>query len=363
MVPILPRYLFRLFFPLFFLCLGVGTSVLLMNHFLRLFNVAVIKGISPLWIAACFARLVPFLSSLALPMAFLVALLLVLGHLSETGEIVAFRSSGFSFLDILWPYGLLAVSLSGLLFYVNHKASPEGYHSFKKSYEGAIQQISAVDLEPKTFVQLGDWRLFAESADRATGALGRVYLVKQKGSNAGMRVEAPEGQIKIGKGVGLNLVLKRGTVLLPAREPAWLVTASFEDYRLFMPLSAAAPAARRPDLQEMNSKRLRERLEDEELSPEHRKEYATEIAVRSVGAVSPFVLFWLACPLGLKLDKRARSTGFALSLVVLFLYYGLLALGVSMGRRSLAFSPWAPWAPNVAGLLAAGLLWRRVLAR
>ncbi|MBI4349202.1 MAG: LptF/LptG family permease [Elusimicrobia bacterium] len=362
-MPIFARYQFRLFFPLFSVCLGVGTAVLLMNHFLRLFNIAVLKGISPVWIVACFARLLPGFLSLAVPMAFLVALLLVLGQLSESGEVMALRSSGFSFADILWPFGVLGLSFSLLLFYVNHKASPEAYHSFKKSYEGAVRQISAIDLEPRTFVELGEWKLFAQATEARTGSLGGIYLVKHKGTNAGLRVEAPEGRLAIDKGRGLTLELKRGTLQLPAREPAWLVTAHFDHYRLFMSFAAAAPADRRLDLQEMNTRRLRERLQDPELDLEHRKEYATEAAVRSVGAASPFVMFWLACPLGLRLEKRAKATGFALSLLVLFLYYGLLAFGISLGRRHVELAPWTPWIPNVAGLAGAALLWARGLRR
>src|SRR5438045_9654172 len=98
-MPILARYLFRQYLPTLFLCLAVCVSVLLMNQFLRLFNLAVLKGISPFWILACFARLMPYLLSLAFPMAFLVALLLTLGYLSENGEIMALLSSGCSFPD------------------------------------------------------------------------------------------------------------------------------------------------------------------------------------------------------------------------------------------------------------------------
>src|SRR5258708_15512939 len=136
-----------------------------MNQFLRLFNLAVLKGISPLWILACFARLLPYFLSLALPMAFLVALLLTLGQLSESGEIMALRSSGFSFAEILWPYFAMAVLFSAALFYINHKASPEGFHSFRNRYESAVAQVSRLDLEPGTFTEIGEWKLFARGVE------------------------------------------------------------------------------------------------------------------------------------------------------------------------------------------------------
>jgi lipopolysaccharide export LptBFGC system permease protein LptF len=129
---ILPRYLLRTFVPLFVLCLVLFTAVLLMNSFLKLFSLAVTKGISLVWILDCFARLLPYFMSLTVPMAFLVAMLMALGQLSERGEVMALRSSGFSFREMTWPLLALSVILSGLLLWVNHKVSPEGLHSFRK---------------------------------------------------------------------------------------------------------------------------------------------------------------------------------------------------------------------------------------
>jgi len=76
---LLSRYLYRSYLPVFFMCLGIFLFVLLMNYFLRLFNLALMKGISLGWIVFCFSRLLPYFLSLALPMSFLVALLLNLG--------------------------------------------------------------------------------------------------------------------------------------------------------------------------------------------------------------------------------------------------------------------------------------------
>ncbi len=358
---ILHRYLFRLYLPTFFLGLAVCIAVLLMNHFLRLFNLAVLKGISPAWIGLCFIRLLPSFLSLAVPMAFLVALLLVLGQLSENGEIMALRASGFSFRDILGPYLFLALALCGLLLYINHKASPEGYHSFKKSYELALRQVSSMDLEARTFVRLGEWELYAQGVEKKTGKLQGVYLVKQAGANRRLRVDAPEGLVLLKPGVGMTLELYRGSLQMPAEKPEQFVSASFERYRLFLPFAAPAGPERRLDLQEMNTMGLRRRLADPSLELDHRKEYTTEAALRTAGALSPFVLFWLGCPLGLRLERRARATGFALSLLVLFIYYGLIAVGIGLGRRQLALSPFSPWLPNLAGLAAGFWLWTRKL--
>jgi lipopolysaccharide export system permease protein len=236
-MPILPRYVLRLFAPAFFLSLGVFAGVLVMNQFLRLFNMAVMKGISPFWIAGCFARLLPFIASLALPMAFLVAMLLTLGQLAEGSEITALRAAGFSFGEMTWPFLAAGVVLSGLLLYVNHKASPEGFHSFRDRVLEAGQQIARVDVEPGAFVTLGPWRLFARQVDRASGRLGGIYLVRSsEGGGQGVRVNASRGRLSIEPGSGVVLELEDGDLQLPNPDPSRFTSGTFRRYYVDVPL-------------------------------------------------------------------------------------------------------------------------------
>src|ERR1700733_8385917 len=269
---ILPRYLFRQYLPTLLLCLGVCMGVLLMNQFLRLFNLAVLKGISPFWILSCFARLLPYFLSLALPMAFLVALLLTLGQLSESGEVMALLSSGFSFVEILWPYFAVAILFSAILFFVNHKTSPEGFHSFRNRYETAVAQVSRLDLEPGTFAEAGEWRLFAKTVGKPDGHLGGIYLVKLRGQRVGMRVDAPDGILRLEKDKGFWLELYRGTMQMPDPDPSRYLSATFATYRILIPLFVASPAERHIDLQELNTFQILDRLRESHLDDSPRME-------------------------------------------------------------------------------------------
>ena len=349
----------RIFVPLFFLCLAVFTGVLMMNQFLRLFNLALMKGISPLWIAGCFARLLPFMCSLAVPMAFVVGLLLAFGQLAEGGEVLALRSCGFSFLEMTWPFLSLAAALSMLLLYLNHKASPDGFHAFRNQFLAASQQISKVDVEPQSFVDVGPWRLYSDYADPNTGLLEDVYLVRAKGGS-GVRIEAKRGRLSVEKGKGATLELEDGQLQLPSDSPTKFTSGRFQTYRVDVPSSGGAPAERTLDIQELSSPRLREAIRDKNTTEQHRVEYAVELTVRSVGALSPFVFFWIAAPLGMQLGRQSRSRGFVISLGVLFAFYGLLAMGIGVGRRHPALSHVAPWAADVVGLAFGAALTRRI---
>lgn len=353
-MPILPRYLLRQFAPTFGAGLALFLGVLLMNQFLRLFTLAVMKGLPAGWIIACFARLLPSFASLAVPMAFVVAAMVTLGHLVDTGEVMALRSAGFSYHEIVKPYFWLAVALSAALFYINHRAGPEGFHSFRKRTTEAAQKMAKIDLRSGAFTPLGPWRLYARSADNRSGDLEGVYLVKPSRTEP-VRVNAERGRLRVEAGRGVELVLENGQLQLPNKEPERYTSGRFARYRVFLPLVAEAQP-RDLDIQEMTSRQLRGRERDPKTTTDKRLEYRVERAARSAGALSPFVFFWLAGPLGLGLKRRARGADFAASLGLMFAYYGLLVIGISLGRRHELAAPVAPWLADVLGLAAGAWL-------
>ncbi len=361
-MPILPRYVLRQFLPLFGACVVMFLGVLMMNQFLRLFSLALMKGIPVWWILACFARLLPSLAALAVPMSFLVAAMVVLGQLTDSGEIMALRASGFSYAEITRPLLWAALVLSTVLLFINHKMGPEGFHSFKKRTSEAAQKVARVELRPRTFTELGPWRLYARAADSKTGELEGVYLIKP-GQSQGIRINAEKGRLKSEPDRGITLELIDGQLQLPSKEPERFTSGRFERYSVFVPLTAAAMAPRELDMQEMNTWRLKQKAADADTSPERRLEYRVEAAVRTVGALSPFVFFWVGVPLGMGLKKRARGADFAASLAVMFVFYGLLVVGVSLGRRHESLASWAPWLSDFVGLSVGVWLTRKAAAQ
>lgn len=359
-LPIVSRYLLRHFFPLFGACLALFLGVLLMNQFLRLFTMAMMKGIPAYWILSCFARLLPSFATLVVPMAFLVAVMLALGQLSSTGELIALRAAGFSFREITRPFFWLSLALSAALLLINHKTGPEGYRSFRKAVETASTKMARIDLRPRSFTVLGPWRLYARDYQETTGRLEGVYLVKP-GDRSSIRVNAENGTLKLDPGRGVDLELHDGELQLPNEDPKRFTSGRFDRYRVHLPLSGGPAATRELDIQELNTRALRARVADPETKPDRRREYRVEAALRSASAFSPFVFFWIAAPLGLGLKRRSRGGDFVASLGVLFVFYGLLVVGVSVGRRHDLLAPLAPWLADVAGLCAGAWLTRRAV--
>lgn len=355
-MPLLQRYIIRQFLPVFGAGLALFLGVLLMNQFLRLFAMAMLKGLPLLWILTCFSRLLPSFATLAVPMAFLVAVMVTLGHLTDTGEVMALRAAGFSFHEISRPFLWMALALSLLMLVVNHKVGPDGFRSFKRRTSEAAQKIAKIDLRPRTFTPVGPWRLYARDAVSSTGHLEGVYLVRPNREES-LRINAREGTIWLDPGRGIDLELRDGQLVLPNKEPERFTSGRFERYRVHLPLDAPM-APREPDLQEMSTKTLRAKAVEPGIIDEKRYEYLVEVSVRTAGALSPFVFFWVATPLGLGLRRRARGADFVASLLVMFVFYGLLVVGVSLGRRHGSLASFAPWLADIVGLAAGAWLTR-----
>lgn len=358
---ILQRYILRQFLPVFGAGLALFLGVLLMNQFLRLFATAMMKGLPLLWIMTCFSRLLPSFATLAVPMAFLVAVMVALGHLTDTGEVMALRAAGFSFREISRPFLWVALTLSLLMLIVNHKVGPDGFRSFKRRTSEAAQKIAKIDLRPRSFTQIGPWRLYARDAVSSTGRLEGVYLVKPNRAES-LRINAREGLITLDPGRGVDLELIDGQLAFPNNEPEKFTSGSFERYRVHLPLDTPA-TPHELDLQEMSTKALLEKAHRPGLPLEKRLECIVEASVRTAGALSPFVFFWVAAPLGLGLWRRSRGADFIASLLVMFVFYGLLVVGVSLGRRHAGMAWIAPWLADVVGLAAGAWLSKAAASR
>src|SRR2546427_10446330 len=103
MGPTLRRYfLWEVTVPFLF-GIGVFTFILLIARMLKLVELVVNRGVSPLEIGKLFAYILPTFLEVTVPMALLLAVLLAVGRLSADSEIVALRSSGISLYQMMVP--------------------------------------------------------------------------------------------------------------------------------------------------------------------------------------------------------------------------------------------------------------------
>lgn len=359
-VRIIPFYLLRTLIPYLLASVGVLSAVIFMNQFVRIFNTAIMLGASLGWLAYSLVQMIPGVLALSLPMAFQLAVLLTLAAFSERGEVMAMRAAGFSFGQIVWPVGLCALLLSAGLVWLNNWENPNAYRRFRTAQHKLASSITNVKVEPGAFSNIGEWRLYAEHVDQDRGMVSGIHLFKyeDEGSNAwAMRISAPKGRFSVLPGKGMNLEMWDGQFQRSdPKDPSAMIMADYKSYAVFIPFTGAQ-AKREYYLTETTTPEILRTIKEKTLSRQREAEYKVEASTRMAMALSPLLFFWISCPLGLSMAKRNRAWGLLLSIAILFVFYGVMACGIGLGRKVFAVAWWAPFLADAMAVAVGATLW------
>ena len=360
-IGIFTKYIAKSLLTFFLGVLGILTFVIFMNQFIRILDMAMTYGTSWGWVASSLLNVLPDVFCLSAPMAFQIAILLTLTNMSEHGELIALRAAGFSFKEIIRPLLICAISLSVILVIMSNWFTPRSYKRLLDRRAEARSKITKVNLEPQTFLNLGEWDLYLESLDKSTDVARQIHLIKRNDEGAlSTKVNAASGKVILSD-TAIGLQLEDGQMQrLDEKDPTSFIAANFDEY--VMSISLLKEQYRRLRVGEMSSTKLLRRMRQLPLDPETINEYRTEISMRNVLALSPIVLLFVSCPIGFSLGKRTnKGWGMLCSVIIIFTFYLLMTLGLSLGKKYGWIAYPGPWLPIIAGIFAAKYLWKKRL--
>ncbi len=360
------RYTFKNILVFFTGVLFVLVFVVFMGQFTKIFTYAMNYGADMLWVMHTMLYLLPDILVLSIPIAIQISILMVLTNMSQQGEIIALRAAGFSFFEIAKPLFVFSLILTFILIYFSGWLSPQGRHKVEVAKEDVASKISRINIKPKTFLDIGDWDLFAENVDDKGRILEQVHLSKKNDDSAlSTKINASFGMVNTNS-QAITLVLNKGQMQrLDAQDPRKIITAQFMVYKISIPLVQQSSGDRRLKSSELTTPQLIEALKDKNLSAKKRADYQPEIMFRLALSLSPLIFFLLSCPFSFVITKKAgRAGAMVASLGFIFGYFGLLYLGSSLGEKItnpiLAFN--IPLLPVAVGLIAGIYLWRKKLS-
>lgn len=366
-VPIARLYILRIFLRYLAFSLAVFAGLLVMLNFVQMVNQGVLGGFSAYFLAKSLLYTLPGILGTSLPLAFLLAMLLSLGQMSQDGEIIALRAGGFSFFDIFsWVLWAAAAS-SLLLLFLNNWAGPRTLKRSTDYMYYMLNRVTKVDLKPRTFQKVSDWVLYAGEVNPLSGGMRGVRLVRfinrPDGPGFVTRVNADRGRYRVESDRGMALDLYDGQFSqTDCRDDSKALHGGFASYATVLPFFSGDALSRKLHQRELTTGELLARLKAGVADAGLAAKYRIEAASRFALAVAPLVFFLVGAPLGVALDKRGRSAGFALSLLVTFFYYGLTISGMVLARKMPALFPWAIFAPALLAAAAGGYFWKRKLS-
>ncbi len=104
MPQIIYRYLLLEILPPFGVGLLAFTSIVFLGRMMKITQMIVIKGVGLIEVLKSCLYLLPYLLVFTLPMAATVGVLLALTRLSEDQEIIALKTAGLSYTQLLPPF-------------------------------------------------------------------------------------------------------------------------------------------------------------------------------------------------------------------------------------------------------------------
>lgn len=345
--------------------LFVLVFVIFMVQFSRIFSYAMQYGANIFWVMGMTVYLLPDILVLGLPISFQIALLMTLTNLSKTGEIIALRAAGLSFKEITRPIFYISVFITLLMVCLNGFLSPIALKNLEEQKEEISSKISKISLEPRTFVNLGDWELYAEEADAQRRNFTHIHLTRKNDNTAlNTKINAAQGKVETGSS-GIKIFLTKGQMqrLGEEEENNKIITAEFDKLNIFIPL---AQKNDNKDLKpiEQTTPQILAAIYKGTVNKEYANEYQSQPGMRLAWAFAPLIFFFLTCPVSFIKGKNTNKAGAMVwSLVFIAGYFGLLTVFRDTSEK-LTIVPVAlllPLAVPLLGYIIGKILWNKRL--
>lgn len=293
------------------------------------------------------------------PMSMLLASLLSFGRLSASSEINAMKSCGISFLRIATPALVLGFLISIFSIWFNEFIVPWSnvaysnvlhYEIMKNTAPKSQDHIIIKDIHGGNISRL----IYARRFDGATQQMRGVTLeVFQNGSVS--HVENAE----YAEWKGDNWLMHNGIIYDINSEDKPSHTVHFKTQLLPVNESPTKIIRDQKKPEEMTIRELKETIKLLGDRFVNAKKFEAEMHQRFTVPMASFIFTLVGLPLALQPNRNSSSMGFAISLIIIFIYYALMTLGNALATGGAVVAWLAVWMPNIIGAIAgAYLMWR-----
>ena len=170
-------YILKTFIPLFLMTFAICLFLVLMQFLWKYVEDMVGKGLGLGVIGEMFFYAALNLIPMALPLAILLASLMVFGNMGENLELLAIKSAGIPLLTIMKPLTILLFFISVGAFFFQNNAIPKIQTKFYSLLISIRQASPELDVPEGIFYkEIDGYNLYVESKDQKTGMLYDVMI-------------------------------------------------------------------------------------------------------------------------------------------------------------------------------------------
>jgi LPS export ABC transporter permease LptF/LPS export ABC transporter permease LptG len=340
----------------------VYTFILLLRFLFQSAEMIIRRGLPVSIVGRLLLVTVPNIVVLTLPMSLLFGILIAVGRLSSDSELTAMRSCGISLISLYRPVLLVSAVLTVLNTLLMIYIVPQANHSLQQLRLDIMTQTMSQQVEPRVFYQewVGKSVYVFETPPPGRRWKG-VFLAEMEPSTQKQQVTVADwGEIKVDSaGERVVMVLTnavRHTVDL-SRPMGYEISRHKElDVVLedqFTSEQKAKMAASK-GVRELSFDELRRLRRDRTAPAEARNLALVELHKKFSIPFACLVFGLFALPLGINNRRGGKTSGFAISIGVIVVYYIMLNDGEEAARYGKLSAGLAMWLPNLV-LAAIGI--------
>lgn len=352
---LITRYVLRLFITAIAVSLVAFVSIFFVVDLIEQLDRFLDREVAPVYIALYYVYYTPYIFVLTIPVSLLLASLYTFGQLTRLGELTAMKASGLSLYRLLRPMLLVSVVVSACLFWAGEWLVP---HTSMKRAEIKSEHVDLQGGEGQHIRHevyfLGERgrqiyvRVFDGQKAEGTG----VFVTEFRSGAVSSVLEAESAAWKDGRWLLSNGVERRFQaggglseyISFAALEPdGWSETP--EDFMR---------GQKRPE--EMSYGELDELIRNVRRGGGDVQGYLVDLNLKIAFPSAGLIIVLLGGALASHLRRGGVAVGFALSIGICFVYWGLLRFAQAFGHAGLLPPMTAAWGANALFCLLALIL-------
>lgn len=347
------------------MALGILTFVMLSGQFFRAFDLLT-RGVSPLVLGQFLLYLMPDMLRFTLPLALLVATVLVFSRMSADNEVTAMKAIGVSVWQIVTPALALSFALCALCLWLSLWVAPIFRYKSEQLRWSAAAETPLALLEPGSFTEVFP-NCFIRIGQRNSNRMQNVHIVLQdkKGTKAQDIVAKFADVIVRPDEQTLELALENaqvGSYRLdepPAPDSVHFLSAA----SIRIPLDYGGSRDRKKltrKLKYMDLRMLCARISLDREQGIDVSEHLVNLHERLSLALSPFAFLLLGLPFGIRSKRSELSVGLLACVLLALVFYGFMLLADAVKDVAWLHPQYIIWLPNLAYQLVGLLMIKRL---
>ena len=353
---ILTRYIFKEMFGHCLLGLLVFTFVLYVRPLSHVLELVARRSLPASQVAFLFLLPLPSILVMTIPMAILLGTLIGLSRMAGDSEVIAIRATGIGKGQFVRPVLLFALCGWAVTSWISLFLSPAALRSMERSEASLAASQASYEIQPRVFIeQFPHLLLYLKDVASASTRWQGVFIVDRSQKDEVKVTLAESGRLVNEDGSGrVALYLENGSTheFNPQHRQQYTVT-SFDN--LEIPIVEGHGTAERHLTPSMLPPLT---LLRDLQAPKGSRGAMVELNYRLALPMACLVLALVAVPIGLISRKGGKAFGLMLSILLVFIYYVLMASGLNLAKEGGLNPVVGLWMANVV-FGAAGLVMLR----